>query len=163
MEQTYAQMNKYDEALASLQKGLEIATKIGVPTTSSRDLIGNLYLDKGELDKAEAFIKGANAWSSGRLHLLQSDYATAKKSYEWWLNLAEKMKSADALFTAYTGLGFACEGMGDDNKAEENFAKAISLTEDLRDSLPREQREAFFDVRVSGFLEQPLMMVSHES
>ena len=56
------------------------------------------------------------------------------------------------LFTAYTGLGTACEGLGDDNEAEEYFLKAVNLTEDLRSSLSRAQRETFFDVRINGFL-----------
>ena len=58
----------------------------------------------------------------------------------------------DSLFTAYTGLGIALEGMGDDNKAEEYYLKAVNLTEDLRSTLPKAQRETFFDVRIGGFL-----------
>ena len=56
------------------------------------------------------------------------------------------------LFTAYTGLGTAYEGMGDDKKAEEYYLKAVNLTEELRSSLPKAQRETFFDVRINGFL-----------
>ena len=67
-------------------------------------------------------------------------------------NPLKKNRNVDSLFTAYTGLGTAYEGMGDDNKAEEYFLKAVTLTEDLRSSLPKAQRETFFDVRINGFL-----------
>ena len=149
----YQHIGKYDDALASLQKALEIYSKIGVPIRATKEHIGNLYLDGGELDKAEHFIKEApSAASVGRLCLLKSDYAAAKKNYEISLTSAEKNRNADTLFAACTGLGFAYEGAGDDNRAKENFAKAVSLIEDLRASLPRDQRETFFDFKIHGFL-----------
>jgi hypothetical protein len=77
-------------------------------------MIGNLYLDSGDLAKAEPFIKLANSTSSlGRLHLAKADYPSAKNSYERLLKSAEQNRNANNLFTAYAGLGMSYEGMGD--------------------------------------------------
>ena len=35
-------------------------------------------------------------------------------------------------FTAYTGLGSAYEGLGENTKAAEHFEKAVRLTEEIR-------------------------------
>ncbi|MGO9116169.1 MAG: tetratricopeptide repeat protein, partial [Desulfomonilaceae bacterium] len=150
--EVYGLIGKYHDALASFKKGLEVSAESRVPAYSTRKLIGELYLDRGELDKASEWIKDASSTQSLRLNLSKSKYVEAQQGFEYILALAESDKDADALFTAYTGLGFAYEGMSDNNKAMDNFAKAVSLTEDLRDSLPREQRETFFDVRINGFL-----------
>ena len=65
---------------------------------------------------------------------------------------AEENRKASELFTAYTGFGTVLEAMGDNKKAEEYFLKAVNLTEELRSTLPKAQRETFFDVRINGFL-----------
>ena len=62
--EVYRHRGEHDKALASFQKGVEIYVKIGVPAGRPNDLIGNLYLDTGELAKAEPFIKQANYNSS---------------------------------------------------------------------------------------------------
>ena len=74
-----------------------------------------------------------------------------KDYYEQLLKLAEQNRSADHLFTAYTGLGMACEGMNDLTGAAEYYGKAVDLTEDLRSGLDPSERETFFDVAIAGF------------
>ena len=104
--EVYRHRGEHDKALASFQKGMEIYVKIGVPLGRPNDLIGNLYLDTGELAKAEPFIKQANSNSSlGRLSLAKADYPSAKNSYEKLLKSAEQNRNANNLFTAYAGLG----------------------------------------------------------
>ena len=150
--EVYRARGEHDKALASFQKGLEIYEKIGVPTKWPKDLIGNLYLDKGETAKAEPFIRQANYNSSlGRLYLVKADYPSAKNSYENLLKSAEENRDADDLFTAYVGLGMTYEGMGDNPQAVEYYRKAVEHTEDLRSSLNPAERETFFDVRIGGF------------
>ena len=53
----YATQGQVLEALTSFRKGLEIFKKIGVSTDWATDNIGNLYLDSGEVQKAEPFIE----------------------------------------------------------------------------------------------------------
>jgi len=48
----YRARGEYDGAMAIFQLGLEIYVKIGVPTAWPKNLIGNLYLDRGELENA---------------------------------------------------------------------------------------------------------------
>ena len=117
-----------------------------------RDIIGNFYLDRGELDKAGPFIRNANyAWSLGRLYLLKSDYATAKTKYEESLISADKSRNADQLFTACTGLGKCYEGLEDYKKAQEYYEKGMKLTEEIRSGLLPSERQNFFEVKIYGF------------
>jgi CHAT domain-containing protein/tetratricopeptide (TPR) repeat protein len=147
------QRGDYDNALKQFEKSLEIYKEIGLPTVWAKSRIGHLYLDMGNIDRAEPFMKEAGYWQSlGRLYLVKSDYKEAKKNYEELRARAEKNRDVNDLFAAYTGLGRVYEGLGDDSKAEQYFGKAIEDTEDLRSSLGRTEREKFFDVRVGGFL-----------
>jgi tetratricopeptide (TPR) repeat protein len=148
----YHHRGEHDKALASFQKGMEIYVKIGVPAGKPNDLIGNLYIDKGELAKAEPFIKQANLDSSlGRLSLAKADYPSSKNSYESLLKSAEQNRNANNLFAAYAGLGMSYECIGDNLQAVEYYRKAVLHTEDLRSSLNPGERETFFDVRIGGF------------
>ena len=149
----YVHQGEYEKAMANFQTGLIKYEEIGVSLGWPKKLMGDLYLDMGDAEKAEPLLTEAGHNSSlGRLHLLKSDYRGAKQYYEKLLELAEKSRNVDSLFTAYTGLGIALEGIGDDKKAEEYYLKAVNLTEELRSSLPKAQRETFFDVRINGFL-----------
>ncbi len=150
--ETYVHMGKYDDALASFKTGLAINTRIGVPTGWSNELIGNLLLDRGELAQAEAYLRHANSTLSfARLYLLKSDYSFAEQIYEEFLDEAEKIKNADSLFAAYTGLGRAYEGMEDYKKAEEYYEKGMKFTEEIRAALLPSERKNFFEVKVYGF------------
>jgi len=150
---TYAQLGRFDEALTHLQQANAIKAEIGVPTSGGKDNIGNVYLDMGQVDMAAPLIvdAGYNV-SLGRLSLLKQDYPKAAEYYEKVRLSAEKNRNSDSLFAAYTGLGQAYENLGDDTAAEENYRKAVDLTEEVRSSLSRDQREKFFDVKVNGFL-----------
>jgi len=148
----YQAQGQYDQALAHLEQGLEILKKSGAPTGLAASQIANLHLDLGEVEKAEPFVKQTGLYSpQARLCLVKNDYNCAKDYYERLLKLAEKNRSADSLFTAYTGLGMACEGLNDLPGAAEYYGKAVDLTEDLRSGLDPAERETFFDVAIAGF------------
>ena len=150
---TYAQMGQFEEALKHLQEANTINAEIGVPTRGGKDDIGNVYLDMGQLDKAEPLIVEAGYdVSLGRLHLLKAEYSKAADYYQKVRSWAEKNRSSYGLFASYTGLGMAFEQLGDNIGAEDNYHKAVDLTEEVRSSLSRGQREKFFDVKVRGFL-----------
>ena len=148
----YQTSGEYDKALNYFQQGLEICKKTGLPTRAACRNIGNLYLDMGEVDKAESFImESGYPGSLGRLYLVKADYLSAKKYYERLFQSAELNRSARNLFTSCTGLGLAYEGMGDDSKAAEYYRKAVEHTEAIRSGLSPAERETFFDVRIEGF------------
>ena len=149
----YVHRGEYEKALANFQMSLIKSEEIGVPLDWIKKLMGDLYLDMGDVEKAEPLLTAAGHNSSlGRLHLLKSDYRGAKEYYEKLRQFAERNRDVGDLFTAYTGLGSAYEGIGDNKEAEEYFLQAINLTEALRSSLSKVQRERFFDVRINGFL-----------
>jgi tetratricopeptide (TPR) repeat protein len=141
-----------EQALKNYEDALTSWSGIGVPTNYPKDLIGNLYLDKGDLTTAERFIKEAGYNSSlARLSLSKSQYTEARSLYEKVLRFAQKCRCADSLFTAHTGLGTALERMGDNKSAALHFRKAVEIIENLRTSLDPSQRETFFDVKINGF------------
>jgi tetratricopeptide (TPR) repeat protein len=149
---TYVQMGKFDDALTNFQKALEIYTRIGVPLKGVKNLIGNLYLDRGDLNKSEALIKETGYDESlARLYLLQSDYPKAKTYYDKLLTSAEKNQNVDNRFTAYSGLGKVHEALEDYKKSEEYYEKGMTLTEEIRSGLLPSERKNFFEVRINGF------------
>ena len=82
--------------------------------------------------------------------MMKKDFQKAKAYYDRDRIWAEKNRNADHLFSAYTGLGMASEGLGDDIHAAEYYRQAVDFTEDLRSSLSRDDRDKFFDVKVNG-------------
>ncbi len=148
----YREWGQYDKALASFQSGLEIYKKIGVSTAWANDNIGNLYLDTGDIQKAEPFVKAANYYTSrGRLSLAKADYPSAKENYEGLLKSAEKTGNSDNLFTAFTGLGKVYESMEDYKQSEQYYEKGMKLTEEIRSGLLPSERKNFFEVKINGF------------
>jgi CHAT domain-containing protein/lipopolysaccharide biosynthesis regulator YciM len=149
----YSELGQYDKALESSQNALEIFTRIGAPTDGPKKIVGDIYLDMGKLTEAEPYLKEADYDSSlGRLHLLKSQYEEAKKRYEPLAASSQKAGNLDELFTAYTGLGKAFEGMKNFKQAETYYSKGVDVTEEIRSSLLLSERKNFFAAKVNGFL-----------
>jgi tetratricopeptide (TPR) repeat protein len=144
---------KYDDALKNYQSAREIKSRIGTPTLDVDALIAWTYMEKGELGRASEVLKETKSrwWALGKLHLLNSAYDKAKTNYEKLLASAEKSGSVENLFTAYTGLGKAYEGLEDYKTAEDYYEKGMKLTEEMRSSLLPAERKDFFEVKVQGF------------
>jgi tetratricopeptide (TPR) repeat protein len=152
MGQQYAQTGKSADALTAMKRALQISEILGTPTTGRKNAMANLYLDMGDFTQAEILIKETGDNSSlGRLALLGSDYPLAVNFYETAVSRGEKTGNADALFTNYTGLATAYEGIKDYPKAEEYYEKAMKLTEEIRSGLLPSERKNFFEVKTGGF------------
>ena len=109
----YARLGESGKAQAHFEKGLGIAQKIGVPDARPKNLLAGLFMDQGALDNAEPWIKAAGYQTTwGRYYLLKLDHKKAQEYYSNILKSAEQSRHADLLFTAYTGLGTAYEGLG---------------------------------------------------
>ncbi|MBI4964147.1 MAG: tetratricopeptide repeat protein [Desulfomonile tiedjei] len=148
----YADRGRHDKALETLNESLQIYERIGVPTHWQKYLIGDLYLDMGDLEKAETFLREAGYNQGlGRLYLTKSDYKRAGECYETVRLTSEDNRNADNLFASYTGLGLALEGIGDNPGAAEHFQKAIQHIEEMRTALSQAERAEFYNVRVWGF------------
>ncbi|MGC8659587.1 MAG: CHAT domain-containing tetratricopeptide repeat protein [Desulfomonilaceae bacterium] len=149
---TYVQMGKFDEALDSFQEALQIYKKIGVPTGGVQVRIGNLFLDKGELNRAAPFVREVlDVGLFARFYLAQADYPNAENYYAKLLGTGEKRQDAGLLFTAYTGLGKVYEALDDYNKAQDYYEKGMKLTEEIRSGLLPSERKNFFEVKINGF------------
>lgn len=142
----------HDEAIATLVKAISLRKQLKVSTGYANSVLCHLYLNIGNLEEAERYVKEANSRPTlGRLYLLRGNYTKAKEVYGELAASAQRSYDTDNLFVAYTALGLCSEGLGDLTSAADNFRKAVDLTEELRSSLAPEQREKFFDVRVNGF------------
>jgi tetratricopeptide (TPR) repeat protein len=153
----HMQRGEYKAALETLQKGLSIWERIGRDEVWwPRFLIGNVYLDIGDIGGAKPYLDSLGNGTcgfalAGHYHLLKSDYEDAKASFEQLRKQAEHGKTRAQLFISYTGLGLAYEGMQDYPKAAELFRKAVEQAEELRSGLSAGERSQFFNVKVWGF------------
>ncbi len=146
-----AALKKHTDAAQYYEKVLSIEHKLGISTSLTSTLLAQLYMDIGDLQRAEVLVqKSKKPIPLGRLLLLKSDFRGAKEIYEKLLKQAEEEQHWANLFVSYTGLGMAMEGLGDYAAAAENYKRAIKLTEKERDRLSSGDRDAYFDVRVRG-------------
>jgi tetratricopeptide (TPR) repeat protein len=152
MGRLYALTGKTEDALNAMKEAIGIADKLGIPTSDRINIMANLYLDMGDITQAEILIRqtGDDA-SLGRLALLKSDYPSAARYYEIAVKSSEKTGVADALFTGYTGLARAYEGLENYPTAEKYYDKAMKLVEEIRTGLLPSERKNFFDVKMGGF------------
>jgi CHAT domain-containing protein/tetratricopeptide (TPR) repeat protein len=148
----YKRMGQDKQALESFQHGLKLCDKHGYPTDLVIDYIGNLYLDSGETQKAEEYIKRAGFWQSlGRLSLVTGDLSAAEGNYVKLLQYSEPRRMLDYLWVAHTGLGVIKEQKGDLLSAAEHFRGAIAKIESVRAGLTQPERAEFFNVQLGGF------------
>ncbi|MFC1836203.1 tetratricopeptide repeat protein [Thermodesulfobacteriota bacterium] len=150
--QVLASTGNHEGALKMFERELEVFRAIGIPTDKPEDSIGQLYLDRGDIAKAESFIaRTGHSRALGRLNLAKGNHRKAEELYSEDLESAKKERNTYVLLAAYTGLGKAAEGMQRYEKAKEYYSKAVKVTEDIRSSLQPSQRENFFHARVGGF------------
>lgn len=148
----YAHWGKRDEALASYQESLSISIQIGMPSQYARNLIAHLYMEKGDMQNAEAFLKESRSNGSwGLYYLIKGDYDSSLKSYEKLLKSAEKNRNTENLFVAYMGLGKVHEAMENYAEAERFYEKGMDLAEDVRSMMLPSERKHFFEVKTGGF------------
>jgi tetratricopeptide (TPR) repeat protein len=149
----YQSIGQHQRALEILSRARDISKRNAIAVNRIDDLVANLYLDMGDLQKAEPLIRKSGSESSkGRQYLLQQDYANAVPQYETLAQSAEKSGNVDNFFTAYTGLGLAQEGLGDFESAARYFRKATESVEEIRSTLSVPERSEFFNVRIGGFM-----------
>jgi tetratricopeptide (TPR) repeat protein len=144
-------LGSHEEAERYYEQALEIEKKLGLSASTTNALMAQLHMDRGDVHKAETFVREANKpIPTARLLLLKSDFPGARKVYEQLLTKAEKGQHWANLFVAHTGLGMAMEGLGEHAAAADHFRRAIKLTEKERDRLASGDRESYFDVKIRG-------------
>jgi tetratricopeptide (TPR) repeat protein len=149
----YQSIGQHQKALETLGRAKDISKREAATANRIDDLIASLYLDMGDVQKAESLIKKSGSeQAKGRLYLLTQDYAKAAQQYETLAHQAEKSGNVDNFFAAYTGLGLAQEGLGDFDSAVKSFRKATESVEEIRSTLSVPERSEFFNVRIGGFM-----------
>jgi len=150
---TYKILGKEESAVKSFQEGLRLCEKHGYPTDLVIDHIGNLYLDRGDTQEAEEYIKRAGFWQSlGRLYLMKGDFSAAESNYVKLMNYSEPRRMLDYLCVAHTGLGAIKEQNGDLQSAANHFSAATGHIESIRMNLSQPERTEFFNAQLGGFL-----------
>jgi CHAT domain-containing protein len=148
----YARQGLYDRAVAKVQHAIQIQSKAKINPDWSKKLMGDLLLDMGRPAEAEHYITEAGYDSSaGLLYLVKSQPQIARKHYERLLDAAAKEQNLDEMLTAHTGLGKVYEATQDYARAEHYYAKAVTITEEIRASLLLSDRRNFFAEKVNGF------------
>ncbi len=147
-----AAQGRYYQALKTLAKAIETWEEIEVPTKWPRDLMANIYLDMGHVEKAEPLLNESGYRSTkGRLCLMKGDYNKAKNIYEDLLKSSDNTGAAQTRFIAHTGLGTVYENLGDYELAPEYYRKAIMSLEQIRSGPEPSQRATFYNTSAGGF------------
>jgi tetratricopeptide (TPR) repeat protein len=141
-----------ERSLALRNAALDIDKRTGAPDKGDIALLADLYLDMGDVPKAEPLIREAGLDSSlGRLNLVKGNYKGAFENYHKALVKFLETRQSQALFIALTGLGFAYEGDQQFQAAAQCFSQAIELVERIREGLSETMRINFYDFRGLGF------------
>ncbi|MEW6349411.1 MAG: CHAT domain-containing tetratricopeptide repeat protein [Thermodesulfobacteriota bacterium] len=148
----------YKKSLAIYEKALgkdhpEVATSL--------NNLALLYLDQADVAKTQPLIKQLEAthWKGdiptkpavAKFKLLQGDHDAARKHYTDLRDWGDKTEDFYGQFVGYTGLGTTYEQTEAYDKAQENYQKAIDVTEAVRSGLQPAQRKNFYEVRQGGF------------
>ncbi len=148
----YAEWGRHDEALQHASEGLQALIKTKARTELARKVIGDLYMDAGQMKEAEPYVKAAGFESSlGRFYLLRSQFNDARVHYEKLKESSDRDGDLEDAFTALTGLGRIAESLKDYAAAENYYAKAVNVTEQMRSTLLLAERRNFFAATINGF------------
>ena len=147
----YEDQGDYPKALDHFQQALGVQQKIGAPIEKIELNIGDVYLDRGEFDRAFSLYSKYDApLRLGRYYLAKKDFSRAKETLVGYLADAEKKKNSSLLMAWYTNLGLAEEGLKNNGPALQYFRKAAETLEEIRSSLTESQRANFFGAKTEG-------------
>jgi len=142
-------LRQYEEANQYLEESLKISKSLNHPYFIGVSLygIGENLLRMNKPDEAVKYLKDALEYlnksdlsslrrlcylSLGESYMRLNKNVEAKKSFESTIQVAGKAGDPDPQWRAYNGLGRIGENEGDNQKAFENYAKAISIIESMR-------------------------------
>jgi CHAT domain-containing protein len=150
MGDALSRLSRYQDALTFFEKSFEMAQQTGDINLYGQieGSIGDALLQLNNPSDALAHFgkaleyrkkRDTNFRSKPYAYLGLGDaqsrlnrYEEAKKSYGDALMESEKVKKADSMWRAQNGLGWIAEKEGDNQKAFEHYAKAITIIESMR-------------------------------
>jgi CHAT domain-containing protein/tetratricopeptide (TPR) repeat protein len=152
LAELYAAWGKPEEARSQLLPALRNAQKPGGMGKFAQKLLAGVYMDSGQLHKAESWAEASAEPSClGRLELLRGDYKKAVVHYQQLAKTAQKSEQLEDVFVAYTGLGKVAEATGDNNQAAQHYTKAMEAADKMREERLLSERTCFFGVSCEGF------------
>jgi tetratricopeptide (TPR) repeat protein len=143
---------KYQDAIKELEEAVLVCKQWGLPTYLPSKLLGDVYLDMGDVVRAEQYLREAG-FNSGlaRLYLVRRDYKKAGEHYKLLMESARKYDRIEDLFVAQTGLGIISESMKQLDESEKHYAEAMDAAERMRDGRLLSERKTFFSQVFNGF------------
>jgi CHAT domain-containing protein/Tfp pilus assembly protein PilF len=156
-----SKLGQYEGANQFLEESLKISRSLNYPSIIGASLlrIGDHLLRMNKLDEAVRHFKEAlenfDKWdrsfmrrycylSLGEAYTGLNKNMEAKKSFESAIQVAAKAGDPDTQWRAYDGLGRIGENEGDNQKAFEDYAKAISIIESMRAKFADPSLKTFF-------------------
>lgn len=150
----YAASGDYDNAVDYYKQALDTQRKASISTESTQCAIGEVYLEKGDFEKAISILQsdcGSNHTLLGRYYLKVRDYRLAKEHFDNELIPILEKRQPTFVLEYYIGLGLSHEGLRDYGQAKNYFLKSVNLMEEQRDRLTEAQRKNFFSAKIGGF------------
>ncbi len=150
--QNCQEIGKSSQAIKYLNELVTVIMKGGTIPKDTLDTISNCYLDAGAISSADSLIRESGKASTlGRQALIKSDYSNAVILYGRDVKRAEESGVLNDLFTNFTGLAKAHEGLKDYGRAEEFYGKALKITDQMRSRLLPSERKNFLSRKINGF------------
>ncbi|MGD9817998.1 MAG: tetratricopeptide repeat protein [Desulfomonilaceae bacterium] len=149
---TWELAGRADQAEKTAREALEVVERAGQKPGDLPDILISYYIDSNKVTEAQRFIqKYSTPLGSGKLDLANKNFPSALSFFLKLSEFASKSDNAKFLFASYIGLGKSYEGLKQYTQAEEFYAKAIELAEELRLELAPSDRSNFYMSKICGF------------
>jgi len=135
------------------QKAQEFCSAYSSISQRQSATLGEIYLNKGEVDDAILIFKNLeDSLLLGKAYLIKKDFSTSLKCFQAALNNEElKWNDSNYLLATYIGLGQTFEGKGNQNNARIYYKNATELISTPVNMLETAQKERFLNVERYGF------------
>ena len=148
----YSNLGDYSKAISYYEEVLAIYKEIGIPTGQVEANIADIWLKRGEVERAEkTYLRLGGPIRLGKLSLVKGNYRKAVEYFDKSLKENLQSRNATFLFADYAGLGEAYEGLKEYDKAKENYENATSMAEEQREALAEDEKSRFFMAEMHGF------------
>ena len=148
----YSDLSDYPKALSYYEQALKIQREIGVPIRRVGLNLADIWLKKGEIEKAErAYLQLGGPIRLGRLSLVKGNYRKAIEYFDKSLKENLQSRNAILIFVDHVGLGQAYERLKEYGKAKEFYEKAATMAEEQREALAEAEKSRFFVAEIQGF------------
>lgn len=148
----YRKLGDYQKALSYYKEALRIRREHKRVSWGIEADMADIYLELGRMEEAEKeFRRIGNTTWLGRFYLVKKDYKTAIDYFNSTLDAHLQSRNSEHLFAAFVGIGDAHMGLKNPADALKYYEKAVTLSEQQRESLGENERAMFFATQLFGF------------